>query len=246
MKPYFSIIVPSLNEEVNLPILLESLTKQTYKEFEVISVDCFSKDKTKINAEKYSQQLPSLNFISYKSKNVSDARNHGASKAQGEFLIFFDADVQTAPDFLQGIKQHIDQKNLDMLTVWNRPKKEANLTGKITLTLLNIGMALMQKINPAMNGPCMIIKRTVFEKIQGFNDEIVFGEDYDITKRAVKQKVKFAIFTKPEVYVSSRRFEKEGFFLTIYKSVYALIYQQFKGPITKPLFEYKMGGQNFT
>ncbi len=245
MKPYFSIIIPSLNEETNLPILLQSLAKQTYRDFEVIVSDCLSKDNTKAHSEKVAVNIPNFIFLSHKSKNVSAARNFGASKATGEFLIFFDADVQASPDYLEGIKKHIDESNLDFLTVWNRPTKESSFTGKLILFLLNIGMSLIQKIKPAANGPCMILKKSLFEKIKGFDDRIVFGEDYDLSRKAAMQKTRYAVFQKPYLYVSTRRFEKEGFFFSLYKSIKALIYQLFNGPITKPLFEYKMGGHYF-
>jgi len=245
MKPFFSIIIPSLNEEVNLPILLNSLARQTFRDFEVITSDCLSKDNTKINAEKAAKQIPSFTFLSYKSKNVSAARNFGASKATGEFLIFFDADVQASPDFLEGIKRHIDESGLDFLTVWNRPTKESNLTGKVVLALLNSAMTVTQKIKPAANGPCIIMKKNLFKKIKGFDDEIVFGEDYDISQKAHKQKARFAVFPKPYLYVSTRRFEKEGFFLSLYKSGRALLHQLFFGPIRKSIFKYEMGGHYF-
>jgi len=52
MKPFFSIVIPSLNEEINLPILLESIKNQTDKDLEVIVVDSQSTDNTKKNTEK--------------------------------------------------------------------------------------------------------------------------------------------------------------------------------------------------
>ncbi len=44
---FFSIIIPTLNEEENLPILLSSIEKQNYKNYEVIISDSFSTDKTR-------------------------------------------------------------------------------------------------------------------------------------------------------------------------------------------------------
>jgi len=241
--PYFSIIIPTLNEEKNIVTLLESLAKQTDHDFEVIVADCFSKDNTKTNAEEFSQKL-TLTIYSEKLKNVSAARNFGASKAKGEFLIFFDADSYVEDNFIKGIKERINKHNLDMLTVWNRPK-EKGFVGSLLLALMNFAMTIFQKIKPSANGPCIIIKKNLFQKIKGFDDSIVFGEDFEIIQRAAKQKVNFAVFPTPRFYVSIRRFQKEGFFLSLYKSGGALLHQLFLGPIRKSMFKYEMGGQYY-
>jgi len=244
MDPFFSIIIPTLNEEINLPILLESITKQTDRDYEVIICDSGSKDKTKINSQVYFDKLSSIQFIESKFRNVSMARNHGVSLAKGKYLIFFDADVEVGNDFIEKIKKYIDQYHLDMLTVWNRDKSNS-IVGKLILGLLNWNMTLFQKIKPSANGPCMIIKKVVFDKIKGFDETIVFGEDFDLIQRAHKLKAKFAVFPIPILYVSIRRFQKEGLFFSLYKSIKAILYQLFIGPIRKPIFDYEMGGQYY-
>lgn len=244
MTPFFSIIIPTLNEEINLPILLNSIVKQTNKDFEVIICDSGSKDKTKLNSQSFYEQLPSVKFVDGTFKNVSMARNHGASLAVGEFLIFFDADVEIGNDFIEKIKSHINQDHLDMLTVWNRDKS-SSAVGKLILGLLNWNMMVFQKIKPSANGPCMIMKKEVFNRIKGFDETIIFGEDFDLFQRAHKQKAKFAVFPTPILYVSTRRFQKEGLFFSLYKSIKAILYQLIIGPIRKPIFDYEMGGQYY-
>jgi glycosyltransferase involved in cell wall biosynthesis len=243
-QPFFSIIIPTLNEEKNLPILLSSLAKQQERDFEVIISDSNSTDKTKNIAGEFKHSVPSLFFVDKKAKNVSAARNYGASLTKGRFLIFFDADVEISKDFLRKIKEDILIHHLDALTVWNRTKSN-KITGKIILGLLNLSMTVFQKIKPAANGPCMIIKKEFFDKAKGFDDEIVFGEDFDLIQKVHKLKAKFAVFETPVLYVSTRRFEKEGFFFSLYKSFKAILYQLFFGPIKKPIFNYEMGGQYY-
>ncbi|MBI2029346.1 glycosyltransferase [Candidatus Gottesmanbacteria bacterium] len=244
MTPYFSVVIPTLNEEVNLPILLNSIAQNQYQELEVIISDSGSKDKTKNKAMEFKDKIKNLHFLEHSSKNVSAARNFGASHAKGEFIVFFDSDVEIEQNFLIQIKDAIQKYNLDCLTVWNRSKNN-KLTGRFLLNLLNASMSLFAKIKPAANGPCIIIKRVLFEKIGGFDDTIVFGEDFDLIQKAHKLKAKFAVFKHPILYVSTRRFEKEGLFLSLYKSIRAVIYQLFLGPIRKPIFEYQMGGQYY-
>jgi len=244
MKPFFSIIIPSLNEEVNLPILLNSIKNQTEKDFEVLVIDSLSSDNTPKKVKEFANKIHRLNFVSKKMKNVSMARNYGASMAQGDFLIFLDADVEVDQDFVAEMKRKILKNHLDMTTVWNRPKN-AGIPGKIALMLANAGMSLFQHIKPGANGPCILMKKTLFEKIGRFDEEIVFGEDFDLIQKAYKTGARFQVFSTPILYVSTRRFDKEGILTTIYKSGKALLYQLFFGPIKKPIFDYEMGGQYY-
>ncbi len=243
MTPFFSIIIPSYNEEKNLPILLSSISKQTIKDFEVLTIDSESQDNTRQEALRFSDQIPDFQFIQRKMKNVSQARNYGASKARGKFLVFFDADVQIESKFLEGIKENIEKYNLDSLTVWNRAKKRTK--GFYILAVMNVGLSLLQKVKPLANGPCMIIKKELFDKVHGFDEEIVFGEDYNIMERIAKLGIRFRVFPNPIIYVSTRRFDQEGIILSLYKSIKAFLYQIFVGPIKKPIFEYQMGGHVF-
>lgn len=244
MQPFFSIVIPTLNEEKNLPILLEALAKDNRVLFEVVISDSGSTDDTKRIAQKYEKQ-DHIRFYDFHSRNVSAARNRGAETSKGVYLVFFDADVQPEPGFLVGIKKHIDVQNLDALTVWNRPNANSPLSGKIILGLLNLSMSAFQKVKPSANGPCIVMKKSLFDALKGFDEQIVFGEDFDLIQRANKLKARFSVFKNPVLYVSTRRFEKEGFVISLYKSLKALVYQLIFGPIKKPLFDYKMGGKTY-
>lgn len=242
--PFFSVIIPTLNEEKNLPILLSTLAKQTERDFEVIVSDCRSTDQTLNKAKEFENKLPVLKLTNCQARNVGAARNQGATHAKGDCFVFLDSDVEVEEKFLEGIRREITEYNLDALTLFNRAKNK-HFTPQFIWGLLNIAMWLFQRIKPGANGPCMIVKKNIFEKIKGFDEGIVFGEDFDFMQRAHKAGAKFAVFSKPIVYVSTRRFEKEGLFLSLYKSTKALVHQLFLGPIRKPIFSYEMGGQYY-
>ena len=74
-----SIIIPTLNEEKYLPKLLDSIVKQSYKDYEIIIADNNSKDKTRSIARSYGCRLT-------KGGMPAVARNNGAKIARGKLL----------------------------------------------------------------------------------------------------------------------------------------------------------------
>ncbi len=244
MAPYFSIVIPAHNEERNISNLLTSIEKQSYRDFEVIVSDSASEDETCKRVDEYKKKVPSLILLEEKTPNVSAARNNGAKYAQGEYIVFLDADVVMEEHFLKATMRHIQVDHPSMLSVWNRPSP-ASWRGRLIFGLMNRIVQAIQDTHPAANGPCIIMKRALFESIGGFDQSIFFGEDFDIIKRAHAKGGVMKIYKNPLIFVSTRRFEKEGLIVSLYKSMTALFYQLLIGPIRKPIFKYEMGGQYY-
>ena len=102
LPPYFSIVIPSLNEEKYLPLLLEDLANQSFTDFEVIHIDAGSVDKTVEKAGEFSQKLSFKTLVS-KKKNVSHQRNMGIEHAVGTWILFMDADNRLPNHFLEAV-----------------------------------------------------------------------------------------------------------------------------------------------
>lgn len=244
MSPYFSVVIPAHNEQSAIGNLLDSIVPQSYRSFEVIVSNSASEDNTSKVIEEYNKTFPYLVHLEEKTPNVASARNNGAKYAQGEYLIFLDADVIIEEHFLKAVMRHIQVDNPTMMTVWNRPRP-ASWRGRLIFGLMNRIVQMVQKTNPAANGPCIIMKRSLFESIGGFDESIFFGEDYEIVKRAFKKGGVMRVYKNPLLFVSTRRFEREGLIVSLYKSITALLYQFMFGPVRKPIFKYEMGGQYY-
>ena len=76
-KPTFSIIIPTLNEEKFLPKLLDSLSRQTNKDFEAVVVDGASRDKTVQAAHQFMRKIPRLTVDIVKKPGLPVQRNRG-------------------------------------------------------------------------------------------------------------------------------------------------------------------------
>ena len=87
-----SVIIPVYNVEEYLHYAIESLEKQTYKNFEIILVNDGSTDDSGKLCDKYSEKYSNVRVFHKENGGLSDARNFGVQKAEGEFITFLDPD----------------------------------------------------------------------------------------------------------------------------------------------------------
>ncbi len=91
-----TVIIPMYNAEKTLHLPLESLAKQTLKDFEVIIIDDGSTDKSVEIASKYYDRIPNLTILRTHNYGSGHARNVGLDHATGEYIKFLDADDELA------------------------------------------------------------------------------------------------------------------------------------------------------
>ena len=104
-----SIIVPIYNVENYLRQCLDSISEQTYKNFECIMVNDGSTDSSQQIAEEYLTDSR-FTLINQSNKGLSGARNTGISHIREEstFVAFVDSDDYIYPDFLETLIEHIE------------------------------------------------------------------------------------------------------------------------------------------
>ncbi|OGK64624.1 hypothetical protein A2209_03265 [Candidatus Roizmanbacteria bacterium RIFOXYA1_FULL_41_12] len=240
-QPFFSIIIPTLNEEVCLPKLLNDLHKQSFKSFEVIVVDGLSQDQTQAIAKTYLKQLD-LQLFSNKSPGVSPQRNLGAKKSKGQYLIFFDADVQIPHNFLDLLYKQIKKNDGYLFTT----RLDVNTKSQTQIALTELTNFIIEILNtlgkPFAPGFNIIIEKGLFNKLSGFDVSLKLAEDHDLVQRARKLGVLLKILKKPVLYLSFRRPEKIGYLSFVTQYVISGLYTLTSGPIKKDLYSYPMGG----
>lgn len=224
-----SIIIPTLNEEKYLPLLLEEIKKQNFENFEIIIADAGSVDKTIEIAKNYSCKITPGGI-------PAKGRNEGAKVAKGEILLFMDADNIYLPEnFLKELLEEFKKRNLDIASFPIYPA--GNFFDKIAYGIYNFWVKITQSFLPHATNS-ILVKKEIFEKVGGFDEEIKIGEDHDFARRAAKIG-KFGFIETEPVLTSSRRFEKEGRLKTYLKYILAGIYMLFLGPIKKDIFKYR-------
>ncbi|MHC1601416.1 MAG: glycosyltransferase [Candidatus Nezhaarchaeales archaeon] len=202
MNPYFSIIIPTLNEEKYLPRLLESLSKQLLKDFEVIIVDGGSSDKTIEIAMAHADK------VVIERCNQSKARNIGASISSGKYLVFLDADAAVDPLFLEKARDmFIEYERINTKCIVGRPEP---------ITLTKVGRAafafgwLLCRFKATFPGYMgILVERSIFKRAGGFNPNLAYGEDLDFLIR-VSAITKIAYPKDLVVYSDTRRWMRNG------------------------------------
>ena len=204
--PYFSIVIPALNEERYLPHLLRDLTKQTFRDYEILVADGGSTDKTRQVAQRFKK----VKVLTSPQANVAKQRNLGGKKAQGKYILFIDADTRLPVYFLEGIKYRLSTTEADVFTTWMSQKDVAG-PNKVVIAFMNFVTQSSHFLeSPSAYGAFLGCRRRVFDQTRSFDPEITFAEDTEFVKRLVKQGYRFRLFKDPRFKFSLRRFETEG------------------------------------
>ena len=210
--PSLSIIIPTLDEEKYLPTLLTDLSRQTYRDFEVIIVDGHSDDRSVAKTRQFAHRLPALAVINSEKRNVCYQRNLGAKTAAADLILFMDADNQLPTYFLQGLKYKIDLSNPDIFSTWIGAENNTGNSLAIA-TIINLYFDLQKNTaNPITMEGMLGFKKAVFTKLKGFNENLVIHEGNDIVKKAIKRGYHFHVYNDPTYIFSLRRLRKQGTF----------------------------------
>lgn len=248
-SPFFSIIIPALNEEQYLPSLLEDLVGQTFKDFEVIVVDGNSDDQTVARANAFKSKLSSLKILTSPKRHVCVQRNLGAKSAKADILVFCDADNRLPPHFLQGIRYRLESTGADLLSTWFKPDTDNTTNNTIALGM-NLAFELQKSLStPIFLESLIIVKKSAFNIIGGFDRNIHFAEGRQFATMAQEKGLSLGIVRDPVYLFSFRRFRKYGT-LKLMKNTTTLglsnlFGQEFKNGIAHDLYP-MLGGTLFT
>lgn len=207
---YFSIVIPTLNEEKYLPLLLQDLTDQSFDKsmFEVIHVDGSSDDSTVQVAKSFKTELKLVTHIC-PVRNVATQRNLGGKHASGKWVVFMDADDRIPPYFLDGLKYQLEKNNADVYTCW-QDTQQGSSSERALARATNLGFSLVKQVGiPAVAGAMIISRKTVLKTVS-FPIKNQLAEDTIFMDTAIKRGYKYQILREPRYLFSVRRYKKEG------------------------------------
>jgi len=188
-KPKVSIILPARNEEKFIEKCLDSLIKQDYDNYEIITINDSSNDSTGDIIKKYSEKFPKVVFVDARPKpdgwmGKNWACIEGYKKASGDLLLFTDADTIHTSSVISLAVSHLLSLELDVLTVIPRMLCLDKIT-KITLpmisTFLHTRFSALRVNDTSKNtgyffGSFFIIKKSTYDSVgthEGVKGELV-------------------------------------------------------------------------
>lgn len=235
----YSIIVPVFNRPDEVDELLQSLCKQTVKDFEVLIIEDGSSKDCKSVTEKYDEKLD-VKYFKKPNSGPGQSRNYGAERANGDFLIVLDSDVVLPNDYLMAVEDELLKNPTeafggpDTAHPSFTPVQKAisySMTSFFTTGGIRGGKAKLDKFYPRSFN--MGIRRDVYLKLGGFS-KMRFGEDIDFSYRIVEAGYKPRLF--PEAWVwHKRRTDFRKFFRQVYNSGIARINLEKRHPGTMKL-----------
>ena len=200
-----SIIIPTINEANNLPLLLSDLLT-TYKEGEIIIVDCGSEDRTIDVAKIYGAKV-----YRSKEKNRGLQLDIGAKNSKGEWLIFLHADTRLTNDWFRKINSVLmGDKNYIYYFKFKINNK------KIVYRVLEILVNFRSQFFKQPYGDQgLIIHRSTYFKNNGFR-KIPIMEDVDFLRR-LNNKKDLKQLNLP-IFISSRKWDRTNIFIQALKN----------------------------
>jgi len=234
----YSIVVPVYNRPDEVDELLESLSNQIQKDFEVIIVEDGSVKTCKDVCDKYADILV-LHYYAKENSGPGQSRNYGAERARGEWLIILDSDVVLPKGYIKAIDSSITTDTVafggsDTAHPSFTPIQKAisySMTSFFTTGGIRGGKAKLDKFYPRSFN--MGIRRDVYQQLGGFS-KMRFGEDIDFSYRIVEAGYRPQLF--PEAWVwHKRRTDFRKFFRQVYNSGIARINLEKRHPGTLKL-----------
>ena len=200
-----SIVIPTINEANNLPLLLSDLSS-IQREGEIIIVDCGSEDKTIDIANIYGAKV----FIS-KERNRGLQLDIGAKNSKGDWLIFLHADTRLTHDCFSKTNTFL-KGNKNSIYYFKFKINHKNIIYRILEILVNIRSKYFKQ---PYGDQGLIIHRTTYFRNNGFR-KIPLMEDVDFLRRLNKKK-DLKQLNLP-IFISSRKWERTNIFLQAIKN----------------------------
>jgi glycosyltransferase involved in cell wall biosynthesis len=209
----YSVIVPVYNRPQEVRELLESLTRQSFKDFEVIIVEDGSQQRCEQEVNAFSDRLQ-VQYVYKENTGPGPSRNAGFAKAQGEYLVVFDSDCILPPTYFTAVEEFLGSHPVD---AWGGPDRASEdftpLQRAVAYTMSSVlttgGIRGGRKAGFQPRSFNMGLTRTVYEHTGGFRFDRL-AEDIELSIRV--RALGFKSFLIPDAYVYHKRRTSFGAF----------------------------------
>ena len=217
----FSIIIPVYNRSEELDELLDSIEKQSFRDFELIVVDDGSKNPCRRVCDKYNEL--NINYIYKENAGPASARNTGSQSAVGEYLLFLDSDTLIPKGYFEALQAYLNADRVDLFGGPDMsdpsfsPLQKAisySMTSFFTTGGIRGGKKKLSRFIPRSFN--MGVSREAFAAVKGFAP-MRFGEDMDLSMRLMERGFRSALIPQAAIY-HKRRTSLRAFYRQVLNS----------------------------
>lgn len=212
-KPAISVVIPANNEENTIEQTIDSVQREIYSgELEIIVAcnNCTDKTEEKARAKDVRVEISEKAGMGY-------GKNLGGKVANGEIILFLDADTRLIPGSLAAIgRAALRHKEREIIGTMKALLDKPKIIEKITFFFVNIIQYLRRLPTPS---GAIFITKTLYDKIGGFDELIPQGTSSELSLKSINNGGKWIFLWDAFAITSPRRFRKVGFFRQLFSWV---------------------------
>ena len=203
LSKLLTIVIPCKNEGITINQTITLLNFQNGINGVKVIVADSSDDETTYHLENRNRDYFNLDII--QGGLPSKARNNGAERAETPFVLFMDADMMILDtNLLQECMYMMTKERLDLLTTKVRT---TNRKYNYVFRTFDLIQGITRYITPFCLGGFMLIRKSTFITLNGFDEDAKVAEDYLLSKQIKTNK--FKVYRKT-IFTLPRRFENKG------------------------------------
>ncbi|NJW53443.1 glycosyltransferase family 2 protein [Salinimicrobium oceani] len=177
-----SIITPTHNRAALLSRMINSVLKQSFRNWELVIMDDGSTDDTQAVVNDFKDSR--IKYYFTKNSGAADKRNRGSEVAAGDYVIFLDSDDEVKEQWLEKLSEEVQGKGSDLVCC-GYEKFDHN--GKsIGVDLPKDLGAMFDNVTASFLAGSILIKKEIFEKCGGYDQELASGHHTDLLLRLLQ------------------------------------------------------------
>lgn len=222
-----SIVIPCKNEEKQLGKTLAALNRQTYNmsACPIYLADAGSTDRSLEIIDAF-QEHTHLDIRVIEGGYPPVGRNRGANLCQSAFILFLDADIELGEN--RSIEKAMAlalECDLDLVSTYIR-SKDGNAYDRFFWEKIHaFTYRYPYIVGPYSAGMFILIRRSRFEELGGFNEAMILGDDWELTRMIPRKKFGVA---DTFIWTTNRRFQSQGYVRTISKYIRVAISKNYR------------------
>jgi glycosyltransferase involved in cell wall biosynthesis len=184
--PLVSVVIPCWNQARFLGDALESIRSQSHTPLEIVVVDDGSTDDPGAVVSRY----PGVRLFRQPNRGRCAARNAGAARARGQFLVFVDADDRLLPGAIAAGVSHLLARPACALAAGHRGQIDADgvaVRGSVPVCVETPDYLTLLQTNFILTPAVAMFRRSAFAAAGGWNDAIHASEDYELYLRIARR-----------------------------------------------------------